>query len=228
MDGLNGRIGTVLRWLVLAMVLVGAYNALARYASRWIGVPLASTALYELQWYLFSVIFLLGAAYGLLKDAHVRVDVVFERLPDRWRAGVDLVGTLLFLLPFSAVMLLVAWPPVRNSWRIREVSPDPGGLARYPIKALILVSFGLLFLQGISRLVKAAGALRRGEAYRPGDEAGTLEAGLEGGEPLRRGRAEDPARARGEGDARRGDAPGGDAGGGAAGPDGGAHEEGPR
>jgi TRAP-type mannitol/chloroaromatic compound transport system permease small subunit len=158
-DRLNGRIGSGLRWLALVMVLVGAYNALARYGTRYVGAQLSSNALNELQWYLFSVIFLLGAAYGLEKDVHVRVDVLYAKLTDRGRAWIDLMGSLLFLVPFAVLMLMVTTPAVLNSWSIRETSPDPGGLPRYPIKALILVSFGLLLLQGLSQAVKQVAVL---------------------------------------------------------------------
>jgi len=153
-DGLNERIGVVIRWLVLIMVLVGAFNALARWLTRYTDVSLSSNAYLDLQWYMFSLIFLLGAAYGLNHDVHVRVDVLYSRLSRKARAWIDLTGSVLFLLPFSALMLWVSWPAVANSWSIREVSPDPGGLARYPIKTVILISFALLFLQGLSQVAK--------------------------------------------------------------------------
>lgn len=159
-DRLNNSIGTAVRWLVLAMVAVGAFNAVARYLTRYTGVSLSSNALFELQWYLFSIVFLLGAAYGIERDIHVRVDILYAQLTEKGRAWIDLLGTLLFLLPFSLLMLWVSWPAVRNSWRIREVSPDPGGLARYPIKTLILVSFGLLVLQGLAQIVKHTAVIR--------------------------------------------------------------------
>lgn len=162
-DALNDRIGAAIRWLALVMVLLGAYNAVARYLTRHTGLSLASNAFTEAQWYLFSLIFLLGAAYGLRHDVHVRVDVLFERLTPRARAWVDLAGTVLFLLPFCVLMLWVSWPAVRNSWMIRETSPDPGGLARYPIKAAILVGFLLLLLQGLSQLVKQVDVIRGGD-----------------------------------------------------------------
>ncbi len=158
-DTLNDRIGVIIRWLALLMVLVGAYNALARYLTKYVRVQLASNAFTELQWYLFSLIFLMGAAYGLRHDVHVRVDVLYARLSKRTQAWIDLVGSALFLVPFSAVMLWVAWPAVNNSWSIREVSPDPGGLPRYPIKAVILVCFALLMLQGLSQIIKQVGII---------------------------------------------------------------------
>ncbi len=161
-DALSEWTGSAVRWLVGVMVLVGAFNAVARYLSRWTGVSLASNAYVELQWYLFSVVFLLGGAYALRHDAHVRVDVLYGRLGERRRAWIDLLGTLLFLLPFSAFMLVVSWPSVAASWRVREVSPDPGGLPRYPVKALILVAFVLLLLQGLAEAVKRVQVLRGG------------------------------------------------------------------
>lgn len=173
-DGLNDTIGGAIRWLALIMVLVGAFNALARYATRYTDVSLSSNAYLDLQWYMFSLIFLLGAAYGLNHDVHVRVDVLYERLSEKTRAWIDLVGTVLFLLPFSILFLWVSWPAVRNSWSIREVSPDPGGLPRYPIKAVILICFILLILQGLAQVVKQVEVIR-GDAHldhAPGDDHG--------------------------------------------------------
>jgi TRAP-type mannitol/chloroaromatic compound transport system permease small subunit len=159
-DALNDRIGAALRWLVLLMVLLGATNALARWASRQWGFAINLTPLVEAQWYLFSIVFLLGAAYALRHDVHVRVDVVFERLSRRARGWIDLVGTTLFLVPFAVMMLWVSFPSVRASWQIREASPDPGGLARWPIKALVLVCFALLLLQAISQMIRQVDAIR--------------------------------------------------------------------
>ncbi len=163
-DRANDRIGAAIQWLVLLMVLVGAFNALARYATRYTGISLSSNAYFDLQWYMFSLIFLLGAAYGLNNDVHVRVDVLYSRLSVRGRAWIDLAGSVLFLLPFCIMMLWVSWPFVRNSWAVLEGSPDPGGLPRYPIKTLILVSFFLLFLQGVSQTVKQVERIRTGRA----------------------------------------------------------------
>ncbi len=163
-DRVNDRVGVAIQWLVLLMVLVGAFNALARYATRYTGISLSSNAYFDLQWYMFSLIFLLGAAYGLNKDVHVRVDVLYSRLSVRGRAWIDLAGSVLFLLPFCVMMLWVSWPFVRNSWAVLEGSPDPGGLPRYPIKTLILVSFFLLFLQGVSQTIKQIERIRTGRA----------------------------------------------------------------
>jgi TRAP-type mannitol/chloroaromatic compound transport system permease small subunit len=153
-DRLNERVGGAVAWLTLAMILIGAYNAVVRYLGRYIGRDLSSNTYVELQWYLFSLVFLLGGAWTLKHGGHVRVDVVYGRLSARARAWIDVAGTVLFLLPFCALMLVLAWPYVANSIAVREGSPDPGGLARYPIKAAIPVAFALLFLQGVSELVK--------------------------------------------------------------------------
>jgi TRAP-type mannitol/chloroaromatic compound transport system permease small subunit len=159
---INDSIGVVLRWLAVLMVLLGSYNAIARYATARLGVALSSNALNEAQWYLFTLIFLLGSAYALRHDVHIRVDVLYARLTTRGKAWMDIAGTILFLIPFCVLMIWVAWTPVLNSWRIREVSPDPGGLPRYPIKAVIILSFVLLFLQGIAFIIERL-ALARGE-----------------------------------------------------------------
>lgn len=159
-DACNDRIGRGVSWLAAVMVLLGAFNAIARYASRAFGMSLSSNAYIEGQWYLFSVILLLASAYTLRHDRHVRVDVIYGRLTERGRAWIDLLGTLLFLLPFSIVTILLTWPTVRNSWITREVSADPGGLPRYPLKAVMLIGFGLLFLQGISMLIRQIAFLR--------------------------------------------------------------------
>lgn len=159
-DRLNGWIGRLSRWLIIVMVAIGAYNAIARWATREVGIALSSNALNEMQWYLFSVVFLLGAAYCLREDVHVRVDVLYERLSPKGRGWIDLMGSLLFLLPFSVLMIQVSIPAVRNSWSIFETSPDPGGLPRYPLKTLLIMAFVLLFLQGLAQIVRAIERIR--------------------------------------------------------------------
>ncbi len=162
-DRLNGLIGVAVAWLSLAMVLIGAFNAVARYLGRFAGASsLASNAWIETQWYLFSVLFLLGAAYTLREDAHVRVDVLYGRLGPRGKAWIDLVGTFVFLLPFCAFGIWSSWDAVANSIAIGEMSPDPGGLPRWPLKALIPVSFGLLALQGLAEAARRVVLIRRG------------------------------------------------------------------
>lgn len=159
-DAFTRAVGRAASWLVLAMVLIGAFNAIARYLGRYLGVHLASNTWLELQWYLFSLVFLLGGAYVLREDRHVRVDVLFGRLGARTQGIINIAGTLLLLVPFSAFVLWVSLPVVQASWRIRESSPDPGGLARYPLKAMILACFALLLLQAASELIKEVHRLR--------------------------------------------------------------------
>jgi len=158
-DRVNDAVGRWIAWLLLAMVLLGAYNAIVRYLGRFVGLKLSSNAYIELQWYMFSLVFLLGAAHALRRDAHVRVDVLYGRLSARMRAWIDLIGTLLLLLPFCISALLLSWPSVRNSWAVLEGSPDPGGLPRYPLKTMILVAFALLIAQGLALAIRRASEL---------------------------------------------------------------------
>ncbi len=142
------------------MVLVTAYNTAVRYLGGYFGFRLSSNLYLELQWYLFSLLFLLASAAALGKGEHVRVDILYSRLSARGRAWIDLLGTVLLMLPFSAVTLWLSWPSVRNSWAVREISSDPGGLPRYPLRTFILVCFLLLIVQGISEIIKKIRVLR--------------------------------------------------------------------
>ena len=169
-DGVTSSLGRFISWMALLMVLIGAYNAIARYLGRFIGVNLSSNLYLELQWYLFSLIFLLGAGFALKENAHVRVDVIYGRLEARARAWINVVGSVLMLIPFSIFVLWVSWPSIRNSWAVREASPDPGGLPRYPLKAVIIVAFVLLLAQGVAELLKDLGLLRKGDDAAPQEE----------------------------------------------------------
>ncbi len=173
-DRLADGAGALIRWLVLVMVVLGAFNAVARYLGRSIGVQLSSNAFIEGQWYLFSLIFLLGAGYTLKRRGHVRVDVIYEKLAPRTRAWIDLAGSVFLLLPFCVFGVVMTWPSVRNSWSLREGSPDPGGLPRYPIKTVILIAFGLLFLQGVAWILRRAGQIRSGRFEESHDEVAPL------------------------------------------------------
>ena len=159
-DRLTARIGSAASWLTVLTVLVAAGNALARYLGRFAGVPLSSNLWLELQWYLFSVVFLLATAWALERDAHVRVDVVSGRLSPRARAWIDLLGHLLLLFPFTLALLWATLPSVRASWAVRERSPDPGGLLRYPLKTVVPVALALLLLQGVSQVIKDLARVR--------------------------------------------------------------------
>lgn len=169
-DTVNDYIGAAIRWLALFMVLIGAISAVMRYFARSQQWQLNLTPATEMQWYFFSIIFLLGAAYGLNHNVHVRVDVLYERTSAKTQAWIDMAGTVIFLIPFSLMMLWVSYPAVRASWSVREASPDPGGLPRYPIKALILVSFAMLVLQALSQIVKQVDVIRGVEPELPHHE----------------------------------------------------------
>ena len=158
-DRVSDAVGRWIAWLLFAMVALGAYNAIVRYIGRFVGLKLSSNAYIELQWYMFSLVFLLGASHALRRDAHVRVDVLYGRLSARMRAWIDLIGTLLLLLPFCSCALWLSWPSVRNSWAVLEGSPDPGGLPRYPLKTMILVAFALLIAQGLALAIRRAAEL---------------------------------------------------------------------
>jgi len=159
-DAFSERTGRIVYYCTLAMVGIGAFNAIARYFDKYTGLGLSSNTWLELQWYLFSIVFLLGAAYTLKHDDHVRVDVLFGRLSPKGQAWINLLGTLLFLLPFCALMLYMCIPTVSNSWAVLEQSPDPGGLPRYPIKTVIPIAFVFVVVQGMSMLIKQIAILK--------------------------------------------------------------------
>lgn len=159
-DALNRRIGQLMFIFVLAMILIGVYNATVRYLGGFIGANLSSNAYLELQWYLFGAVFMLGAAYTLQQDGHVRVDILQSRLSPRGKAWIDLIGIIVFMLPFCAMVFWLSLPWVASSWHVLETSPNPGGLVRYPIKTVVPITFILLFLQGLSQLIKAIAVLR--------------------------------------------------------------------
>lgn len=154
-DGLNERVGRVVAWLVLISVLVSAGNATVRYA-----LNLSSNAWLEIQWYLFSAIFLLGAGYTLGRNEHVRVDVLAGRLSRRGQAWIDILGGTLFLLPIAILILYLSWPMFMQSYASGEISSDAGGLIRWPVKLLIPAGFALLVLQGLSEIIKRVAFLR--------------------------------------------------------------------
>lgn len=154
-DKINKRIGHACGWLVLIAVLVSSGNAIARYA-----LGLSSNAFLEIQWYLFAIIFLLGAGYTLKQNGHVRVDVFYSRFSPATQALIDVIGALLFLLPMSVAILWLSWPVFLASFHVNESSPDPGGLLRWPIKLMIPLGFTLLALQAIAEIIKGLAAYR--------------------------------------------------------------------
>jgi len=163
-DALNAKIGQALIWLVLVMALVSAGNAAFRYLFN-----LSSNAWLELQWYLFSAVFLLCAGYTLLNDEHIRIDVVSSHLSRRARIWIDIVGTVFFLLPVSIFIMWLSWPVFMNAWTSQEISSNAGGLIRWPVRLLVPLGFFLLSLQGISEFIKRVAYLR-GLIPDPGDK----------------------------------------------------------
>ena len=151
-DTLNEAIGRAASWLVLAMVLLICYDVGMRYFFHQ-----GSVALQELEWHLFALIFLLGSAFTLKYDNHVRVDILYQSqyLSNEHRALINIFGILFFLLPFCVLILITTWPFVENAYYYLEGSPDPGGLPyRYLLKGSILVAFTLLILQGLAELLR--------------------------------------------------------------------------
>jgi TRAP-type mannitol/chloroaromatic compound transport system permease small subunit len=153
-DALNERVGRLLMWLVLLTTLIATGNALAKYL-----LGEGSNTWLEAQWYGFGAMFLLGAGYTLRHNGHVRIDVVYQRFSARGQALIDLIGGVLFLLPVAGLLVWLSWPLFAESWRLQEMSPDAGGLIRWPVKLLLPLGFGLLLLQGISEIIKRIGVL---------------------------------------------------------------------
>jgi TRAP-type mannitol/chloroaromatic compound transport system permease small subunit len=154
-DALNGRVGRWVSWLILVMTVISALNAVTRKAFNF-----SSNAFLEIQWYLFAAVFLLAAGYTLLRNEHVRVDIVSARAGLRARLWIELCGTLFFLLPFALLVVTLGWPYFVASLQRQEWSLNAGGLIVWPVKLLIPLGFLLLFLQGLSQLVKLVAALR--------------------------------------------------------------------
>jgi TRAP-type mannitol/chloroaromatic compound transport system permease small subunit len=155
-DALNRMVGRATYWLVLVAVLISSFNAISRKT-----LDMSSNAMLEIQWYLFSAIFLLCAGYTLLNNEHVRVDVVFGRLSRRKQVVVEIFGLLVFLAPMALLVLVLSWAPFMDAYLSGEVSANAGGLIRWPVKLLIPVGFALLALQGASELIKNIDEYRR-------------------------------------------------------------------
>jgi len=164
-DWLNEWIGRFSAWLVVALVLLVCYDVAMRYLFQ-----AGSVALQELEWHLFALIFLLGAAYTLKHDEHVRVDIFYQAdwMTPRRQAAVNLFGCLFFLLPFCVLMIYSAAPFVAQSFGWGEASPDPGGLPyRWLLKAMIPTAFVLLALQGLALAIRSLRTLINPEAPKP-------------------------------------------------------------
>jgi TRAP-type mannitol/chloroaromatic compound transport system permease small subunit len=154
-DWFNDRLGQGLMWLILAAVLISAGNAIVRKLFN-----MSSNALLEVQWYLFAAVFLLGAGYTFLKNAHVRIDFVSSRLSPRMRNWIDIIGIVLFLTPLCWLLIQMSWPLFVNAWESGEMSQNAGGLIRWPVYLLLPLGMTFLLLQGASELIKRFAFLR--------------------------------------------------------------------
>jgi len=148
-DAINTLIGKLTMWLVLAAVLISATNAIVRKA-----FDISSNAFLEIQWYLFAAVFMLGAGYVMLKNAHVRIDFISNKLSKRTNAIIDAVGIVVFTIPLSVIMINLGWPLFMRAWVSGEMSQNAGGLIRWPVMLLIPLGFALLVLQCVSELTK--------------------------------------------------------------------------
>lgn len=163
-DAINARVGRASSWLVLVVVLISAGNAVIRKAFN-----ISSNAFLEIQWYLFSAVFLLAAAYTLQKNEHIRIDLLNSKLSPRGRAIVDIVCTLLFLTPTCILLIMYGWPMFYDAFVTGEMSADHGGLIRWPAFLLIPTGFALLLAQGVSEIIKRL-AFLQGLVADPGEK----------------------------------------------------------
>lgn len=175
-DRLTEFLGNLSMYIVIVLLVIGFANVVLRYVGRFVGVRLTSNAVIELQWYLYSLVFFFGFAYILKHNINVRVDFWFGKQSQKRKALIDLIGHAIALFPFTIIALWVTVNPVLTSWGRRpngtwgmwEVSPDPSGLPRAPIKTMILVAFVTLLLQAIAEIIKLVAVYRNIEGIRPG------------------------------------------------------------
>jgi len=154
-DNVTERVGRTVYWLVLVAVLISAANATVRKIFNF-----SSNSFLEIQWYLFSLIFLFLAGYTLKNNEHVRIDIITGRFSPRVRAGIDIFGTLFFLLPMAILIMVLSWPLFMDSWVRNEVSTNAGGLIIWPARLMVPIGFFLLIVQAISELIKRIAFLK--------------------------------------------------------------------
>ena len=154
-DQITEWVGRWVAWLVLASVLISAGNAISRKAFN-----LSSNGFLEIQWYLFAAVFMLASGYTLMRQEHVKIDVISGRFSKRTQIWIDIVGICLFLLPFVYYIIKLAMPLVINAFITKEMSSNAGGLIRWPVYAMLPLGFGLLWLQGVSELIKRVAFLQ--------------------------------------------------------------------
>jgi TRAP-type mannitol/chloroaromatic compound transport system permease small subunit len=183
-DRLSDRIGHTIYWLILVTVLISAANAVVRKAFNY-----SSNSFLEIQWYLFSLIFLFCAGYTLKNNEHVRIDVITSRLSARARAGIDIFGTLFFLFPMAILIMWLSWPVFVDAYTRHEVSTNAGGLIIWPARLMVPIGFFLLILQGVSELIKRI-AFLKGMIPDPGEKVVIRTAEEELAEEILRARGE--------------------------------------
>jgi TRAP-type mannitol/chloroaromatic compound transport system permease small subunit len=154
-DRLNEFVGRHVAWLVLAAVLISAINAIVRKAFNS-----SSNAFLEIQWYLFAAVFLLGSGYTMLRQEHVKIDVLLHRFSRRTQIRIEIFGIVAFLFPFVFAVINLVWPLVARAYVSGEMSSNAGGLIRWPVFALVPAGFTLLGLQGLSELIKRLAFLK--------------------------------------------------------------------
>jgi TRAP-type mannitol/chloroaromatic compound transport system permease small subunit len=154
-DACTRWIGKRLAWLILVAVIVSAMNAVVRKI-----FDTSSNSWLELQWLLFSIVFLMCSSWTLLDNEHIRIDIINNHLPKKLRDSIDIVGHVFFLLPLCVVMLITGVPFFNRSFEINEQSGNAGGLAQWPAKSLIMIGFAMLLVQGISELIKRIAVMR--------------------------------------------------------------------
>lgn len=172
-DALNFRIGKVLSWLILLAIIISTVNAIVRKV-----FDMSSNSWLELQWILFSVVFLLCSPWTLLSNEHIRIDIVNNMLPKPVRNWIDVIGHAFFLLPLTIIMVVFGVPFFTKSWLLNEQSGNAGGLPQWPAKSLVMIGFALMFLQGISELIKRI-AVMRNLIPDPYETSGTSRAAIE-------------------------------------------------
>jgi len=183
-DRISDRIGHWMYWLILAAVLISAANAVVRKAFNY-----SSNSFLEIQWYLFSAVFLLCAGYTLKNNEHVRIDIITSRLSAKARAWIDIFGTLFFLLPMATLIMWLSWPVFVDAYTRHEVSTNAGGLIVWPARLIVPVGFFLLILQALAELIKRM-AFLNGRIADPSEKIVTKTAEEELAEEILRARGE--------------------------------------
>jgi len=154
-DAITERIGKLVMWLILAAVVISAGNAIMRKA-----FDIGSNAYLEIQWYLFSAVFMLGSGYVFLRNAHVRIDFISGKLSKRTNAIIDALGMVVFVIPLCLILISLSWPVFERAWVSGEMSQNAGGLIRWPVQLLIPLGFSLLLVQSVSELIKRVAFVR--------------------------------------------------------------------